>query len=72
MAVAEHLSTLNLPENIKGKETDFVFEHTTTMAPLFGSINTEYCDKMNETPDWNIGCGVMATKRGLGKIEFII
>lgn len=70
-AVAEDFSTLTLPETVKGKETEFVFEHTTTMAPLFGSINTDYCNKMNETPMWNIGCGVMATPRGLGKIEFV-
>ena len=70
-ASAEDFSTLALPETVKGKEIEFVFEHTTSMAPVFGSLNTDYCNKMNETPGWNIGCGVMATKRGLGKIEFV-
>ncbi len=70
-ASAEDFAVVCLPEALRGKEVEFVFEQKTTMAPLFGSINTSYCDKMNETPEWNLGCGVTATQRGIGKIEFI-
>ncbi|MBQ2968550.1 MAG: hypothetical protein IJE10_10585 [Clostridia bacterium] len=70
-ASAEDFAVVCLPEALRGKEVEFIFEQKTTMAPLFGSINTSYCDKMNETPEWNLGCGVTATPRGIGKIEFI-
>ncbi len=70
-AAAENSARLMLPDQIKGKSVSFVFEQITTMAPLFGSINTKYCDEMNQTPAWNIGWGVTATPRGLGKIEFL-
>lgn len=59
-----------VPEKFKGEEVELLFEQISTIAPLFGTTESEYCIEKNQTPDWNISFGTVQKEHGILSVSF--
>ena len=67
---AESAAVIPIPDSLSGTEVSFAFEQTGTLAPLFGETENDYCIKINQTPEWNIGFGTKQIPGGISNIMF--
>ena len=68
---AESRVSVAVPEKFKGKEVELSFEQISTIAPLFGTTESEYCIEKNQTPDWNISFGVVQKEHGILSVSYV-
>ena len=62
--------SFEIPDKFKGQNVKLKFEQTSTIAPLFGTTESDYCNEKNDTPDWNKTFGVIQKPHGITKIRF--
>ena len=69
---AKNNVVLPIPEKFKGKIVNVNFIQTSTIAPIFGNVETDLNHQKNETPDWNKTFGVTEKPHGISNIKFIV